>query len=348
MFNFSDINLEKLVVHSVGNKQMDGEVTFSKNDIVIEDEITNELLLKYFLTQFKIEEFYNFTNKEGYEHNDVSEIVSSIFENESAFLEKSRDLAVLLFDTSLHPKIKAGEFYIVLFKGIVVDGEVVDAVGLFKSENKDTYLKVFQKNENFEINHDNGININKLDKGCLIFNTEKEAGYKICIVDNVNKNNEAIYWKTDFLSLEARKDNFYQTVNQLELCKGFVKDVFNKENDVDRADQIDMLNRSSEYFSNNDKFSKNEFEDEVLRNPEVITAFNDYSQDFQTKNNFEPKNDFDISDDGYKKEKKFFKSILKLDKNFHVYIHGKRKLIEKGFDEEKEMKFYKLYFNDEE
>ncbi|MCL4639824.1 MAG: nucleoid-associated protein, partial [Olivibacter sp.] len=56
---------------------------------------------------------------------------------------------------------------------------------------------------------------------------------------------------------------------------------------------------------------------------------------------------FEISGQAVKKESKIFKSILKLDKNFHVYIHGKREYIEKGFDEERGKHFYKLYFDQE-
>ena len=41
-------------------------------------------------------------------------------------------------------------------------------------------------------------------------------------------------------------------------------------------------------------------------------------------------------------------SVLKLDKNFHIYIHGDKKLIEKGFDDGKAMSFYKVYFKEEE
>ncbi|MFN6039537.1 MAG: nucleoid-associated protein, partial [Bacteroidota bacterium] len=40
--------------------------------------------------------------------------------------------------------------------------------------------------------------------------------------------------------------------------------------------------------------------------------------------------------------------VIKLDKNFHIYVHGKHEFIEKGFDEEKGKKFYKLYFDSEE
>ena len=46
------------------------------------------------------------------------------------------------------------------------------------------------------------------------------------------------------------------------------------------------------------------------------------------------------------KQEKSFKSVLKLDKNFHIYIHGDRQLIEKGTDADGR-KFYKVYYDKE-
>ena len=46
-----------------------------------------------------------------------------------------------------------------------------------------------------------------------------------------------------------------------------------------------------------------------------------------------------------KKQARAFKSVIKLDKNFHIYIHGDRDLIEQGEDERG--KFYKVYYNKE-
>ena len=40
--------------------------------------------------------------------------------------------------------------------------------------------------------------------------------------------------------------------------------------------------------------------------------------------------------------------ILKLDKNFHIYIHGNKDLIEKGFDDNKSLNYYKVYFREEQ
>ena len=47
-----------------------------------------------------------------------------------------------------------------------------------------------------------------------------------------------------------------------------------------------------------------------------------------------------------KKQARSIKSIIKLDKNFHIYVHGSRKLIEQGADEEGR-KFYKIYYKEE-
>jgi hypothetical protein len=56
---------------------------------------------------------------------------------------------------------------------------------------------------------------------------------------------------------------------------------------------------------------------------------------------------FDISSQAVKKQARIFKSVLKLDKNFHIYIHGNRNLIEQGVEEDGR-KFYKIYFKEEE
>jgi hypothetical protein len=57
--------------------------------------------------------------------------------------------------------------------------------------------------------------------------------------------------------------------------------------------------------------------------------------------------EFEIDNKAVKKQAKIFKSVLKLDKNFHIYIHGNRNLIEKGIDEDGR-KYYKIFFESEE
>ncbi len=58
------------------------------------------------------------------------------------------------------------------------------------------------------------------------------------------------------------------------------------------------------------------------------------------------KDSFEISVQAVKKQTRIFKSVLKLDKNFHIYIHGNNELIEHGIEKDGR-KFYKIYFENE-
>ncbi|MBI9065601.1 MAG: nucleoid-associated protein [Marinilabiliaceae bacterium] len=345
MIDFTQTTIENLVVHHIGCRGEGEEARYSKDVLRLQsEEEMVDVLKQYFFKPFKTEAYFNFHNEEGLEQNLVYNLLVDVFENATSFYDNSIKIANHLYEQSNHPKIRGGEFYMVLFRNCVVDGEVADAIGIFKSENKDTFLKVYLRDQNFELGAQEGINIKKLDKGCLIFNTEKEIGFKICSVDNINKGNEAQFWQSDFLGLKPREDNYYFTNNYLQMCKGFVGEVFNDENEVPKPDQIDLLNRSMDFFNKNAAFSEKEFEKEVIRQPEVIDAFQDYKGFFESEKNMPIHDSFDISNDAVKGEKKNFKSVLKLDKNFHVYVHGKRQYLEKGFDSQRGLNFYKLYY----
>ena len=236
--------IQQLCIHKVGNKYSDDGVYLSKSITNIDNDSIDKVLIKYFLSSFVNDEFYNLHHESHTKLNEVFSYVTEIFEHHNKVLENSIHLAKHLYEQSTHPKIKAGEFYVAYFKDCLVEGEMFDAVGLFKSENKDVFLKVHTSDGDFEVDSEEGININKLDKGCLIFNTEKEKGYLVAIVDNSGKGYEAQYWKDDFLHVSPRNDDYHQTQNALSLCKNFVVERLSESFDVSKADQVDMLNKS--------------------------------------------------------------------------------------------------------
>jgi hypothetical protein len=339
--------LKQLVVHFVGNKTNEEDLKLSKSLLDIQDEAIEGLLLKYFLSPFKNNEFYHLQHEVDLNLNELYSYSTKIFADPDAFFLQSVNIARHLYEHSTHPKVKGGELYMVYLQDCVVHGEVVDAIGIFKSETRETYLKVSQAGDNYEINSDNGININKLDKGCLIFNIDAEKGYRVCIVDATNKSEEAQYWKSNFLNLKPREDSFFHTQNYLQLCKGFIDEKLKDDFEISKADEIDLMNKSVNFFKEREVFDFNEFTQEIIQQPEVIDAFRDYKQTFQENRDVHIVDEFDISQSAVKNTSRIFKSILKLDKNFSVYIHGRREYIQKGFDEEKGMNYYQLYFKDE-
>lgn len=347
MFNFSEVELGRIVVHQVGNKIQDEGFKLSKGLLSLSDSIIRDLLLRYFLSPFKTSEYYTFSHESDLNLNEIYNYVSKIFADPDSFYLQSLSIAKHLYESSNHPKIKGGEFYVVYFKGCIVDDEQVDGIGLFKSESKERFLKVYSRDENFEVDQEEGVNINKLDKGCIIFNTEQDKGFKVCTVDNINKSSEAQYWKEDFLKIKPREDNYYHTQNYVKLCQDFVTEKLKESFEVSKVDEIDLVNRSTKYFKEKEVFDFNDFSNEVIQQPEIIDAFKDYKNQFQEENSITIFDEFDISQNAVKKQSKIYKSILKLDKSFHVYIHGNRQNIQKGYDDERQMHYYQLFFKEE-
>jgi len=347
MIHSEETSIKSIALHRVGNKSADEPMSLSTQSLELSEELS-DLLLHFFISPFKEPEFYQFHHDSNLKLNEVYGYISDIFNQNDVLFDASVKLAKHLYNKSIHPNIKSGEFYTVYFKDCILDGEVLDAVGLFKSESKETFLKVYPKGEDFEIQSETGINLNKLDKACLVFNAEKEDGYEVVALDNLNKTSDARYWFDDFLSVRQREDKFFHTERTMALCKNFVTQHLPKEFEVDKADQADLLNKSMEYFKENTNCDMSIFADEVMQQPEVIESFKHYRQDFQLQNDLELADTFEISRQAVKKKARFFKSVIKLDKNFHIYIHGKREYVKKGFDRENGLNYYQLYYEKED
>lgn len=208
-------------------------------------------------------------------------------------------------------------------------------------------MKVYTTASDIGIESEQGININKLDKGCLIFNIDNENGYLVSIVDNINKGTEAHFWVDDFLRVQQRKDEYYNTQHTISLYKSFITKEFPRQFEADQADQADLINKSVKYFKEKDTFDIEEFENEVIVQPEVIDSFNAYKVEYLKERDLELSDSFSISESAVKKQARGLKSVIKLDKNFHIYVHGDRQCIKRGFDEATGMHYYQLFFNEE-
>jgi hypothetical protein len=350
MISFFEASQAELSIHRIGNKSADEFYVLSDESLVLVDEQLKELLLQYFLSPYlKVNEIYRFFHpNDDLNLNEVYHFAEAIFEKGGNFHENSQQLAKYLYEVSSHPKIKSGELYVAYFENVQIEGETHDAIGIFKSENKETYLKVYPENAGFGVSYEqDAINISKLDKGCLIINCEKEEGYKVAVIDQTNRSAEAVYWKDEFLKLKIRNDNYNQTNNVLGVYKEFVTQKLDEDFEISKADKIDLLNKSMKYFKDKETFDIDEFSNEVIANEEGIASFKNFKKSYEEEYDTSIADNFDISEAAVKKQAKAFKSIIKLDKNFHIYIHGNKELIEKGFDDDRAMNYYKVFFKEE-
>ncbi|HEY4107907.1 nucleoid-associated protein [Puia sp.] len=327
-----------MTVHYTGNKQNGGALLLSKEEQGLDGDLKARLT-EALLSRFAhCHERYTFHHSASLEYNEVYNFVREVFRDQGAIYEQSVRIASHLFTVAEHPKIKPGELYTGFFRGIE-DGEtVLDAVGIFKAETKVLFADMVPGADDLDLQLKEGVELSKVDKGCLILHREEEQGFELLIFDSNGKGEEALYWKDKFLGVMIRMNEFVQTQDFLTQTKNFVTKQMPDEFEVSKTEQIDILNRSMDYFKTHGNFDREEFETEVLHHDGLIQSFRNY---------VEPTDSFEISTQAVKRQARVFKSVIKLDKNFHIYVHGDRELIEKGYDEAMGKHFYKIYFDHE-
>jgi hypothetical protein len=345
MNEISSVSIKQLMVHQAGNAAQGGHLILSDQAHDIPDEFWQQTLSHFFLKPFNEAEQYQLST----ENNLVYNTIQQVFEGANSFESASKTIAEHFHLKSQSVFAKSGEFYMVYFNNIPFDGGHTDAIGLFHTAHKDAFLKVTTNTSNVQLTIETGIDLKKPEKGALIFRKAQHEGFLTLIHESASsKQGDAAFWKTAFLQAAPIINSYHNTNEALGMCKLFISNELTEHFDTNKTDQIDMLQRSMDYFKTHDQFQLDEFSKEVLYHPEVIDSFTQYKQQYEVAKQVNIENEFDINPAAIQKQQRLFKSILKLDKNFHVYVHGRRDLIEKGYDEKTGKHYYKLYFDQEQ
>lgn len=350
MINLYPSQIESVSLHRVGNKSK-GESIFISSDPYNPDDETRGLLKEFFFKPFreKEENYYRLTHEADLAFNSVYASVSAIFEEPSEAHRHSQQLARHLYEQSGHPHIKSGEVYVAYIRDVLLDNKKVDAVGIFKSELKHDFLQLEEISENLSIRIQQGINLNKLDKGCLIFNTLRSEGYKVLSVDS--NRYDAKYWLHQFLGIDALADETFYTKNYIKFCQNFARDVVLPAED--KQQEVLFMNRAVNHFAKNSAFEESSFLNEVMENPELIPEFKHYKVEKGPKYSIEDVSAFDIANKAVSEARKKIKNIIQLDTNIQIRMdfinpESAEKFVEKGWDEERQMYYYLVYFNREQ
>ena len=349
MINLFNAHIENLSIHRVGNKSRNEAIFLSESPYGLNDEIV-PLLKEYFFKSFreKEENYFQFAHEVDLEYNEMFNFATEVFTNPSSIHDVSKKITNHLFEQSNHPHIKNGEVYVTYLTNVSIDNNVVDAIGIFKSELRTDFLQFEEKNSSLEMILQEGINLNKLDKGCLIFNYKKEEGYKILTVDS--NRYDARYWLEHFLSVDAFQDENFMTKKYLKFCQEFAKEVvFPAE---DKKQEVMFMNRAVNHFAKNDEFEETAFLNDVMDNPDLIPEFRSYKADRGEKYSIEDVTSFPIANAAVTDVRKSIKNVINLDTHIQIKLdfinpESAEKFVEKGWDEEKQMYYYLVYFNKE-
>ena len=350
MINLFNAHIATLCLHKIGNKSRNEKMVLSEQPYRLSDEIT-PLLKEFFLKPFRDKEevYFQFAHEVDLEYNEIYTLAQKAFKNPDNFHAISKKITQHLFEQSNHPHIKNGEVYVAYFNNVSIDNNVVDCIGIFKSEIKSDFIQIEEKDQShLAMLLHQGTSLDKLDKGCLIFNYKSEEGYKILSVDS--NRYDARYWLEHFLCVDAFQDENFMTKKYLKFCQGFAKDVvFPAE---DKREEVMFMSRAVNHFSKNDEFDEEDFLKEVILNPDLLPEFKSYKVDKGEKYSIEDVTSFPIANSAVTDARKKIKNLIQLDTNIQIKLdfinpESAEKFVEKGWDEERQMYYYLVYFNKE-
>jgi len=323
----------------VGNKDREEGVSFSEVelDFKIAENDFKEMIVK----SFKLEDLCEFYFESSLDLNPIYTFIRTIFKNPNRFVEQSNFIAKILYEKSTHPKVKAGELSIIYLTNCMIDEKVMDAIVLFKSENKQTVMRYNRTDDGFLVEKSDMISLSKIEKGCLILNTEEESGYKVVIVDKAAKGQEAKYWKDEFLHVRYCQNARHMTNNLINLCSSFIKE---KCEETEKLDKAFSIARAKKILSESEEVTLQEFAKEVFQDESKVIEFVS-SATLQQQINID--NPIAIETRVAKRKSSFPSITLHLDSNFDINVYGGKEFLVHGFDEAAGMYYYTCYYNKE-
>ena len=324
----------------VGNKANGEGVTFASE---ISDMTESSEFIKTLINNvFRFDDVRHFDFVDSLSLNPVYTFVSKIFEDNSCFVKQCNNLARYLYDQSIHPNIKNGEFYIVLLRNSLVDGITADAILMLKSEKKDAFLMTTFEKGKISAKPSIGLSPKQIDKGCIIFNINKEEGYNVVVVDNTNSGKDAHYWTDSFLHIVPYQDDFHKTKQVDNFCSGFVRLIKKKmpEQDIELAKALGSI---AGILQNSNTVSLQQVESCMSFTDDVSNYLAEYKKTYEKDKGTLPTS-FQV-DVGRKNNMSITRTqILKIGKDFEIRILNPSLDIEKGYDSNKRKSYYKIYY----
>lgn len=234
------LTLDAVSIQVVGNKTLGEGISYASqlSHLGQSAEFLKEMIDKNFDFISK----KHFTYIESIDLNPTYIFIKRIFNNRESLLKQSNNLAAYLYEQSIHPNIKCGEFYVILATCEYM-GVVHDCVILLKNERKEPFLSFESNGSVIKVKTNYGMGIKNLDKGCIVINKDELSGYVVYTVDKTNYGADAHYWIESFLHVEDSKDDSYNnSLKMLSACTSFVRELKKTENDIECAKIASTIN----------------------------------------------------------------------------------------------------------
>jgi hypothetical protein len=346
--NFESVRIDGLVLAKVGNPSRDEPLQTSKTLFQVEDD-DQATLCPLFLKPFRNLTGQRFTHHSSLDKNEVNTSAAAIFEDPGTLLQQGCDIAQRLYSKSSHPNIKSGDLCLSLLSGVEIEGESKRALCILKSESMTPFLSISTRDGDLQLETEQGINPEKIDKGCLIVEHLEKKGFYVLTFDRGGA--ESRFWIRDFLGVRPIPDSALLTKRVAEMAVTAVSPE-TSEDDSPPWEVNEPAREALSYLRDQKQFSLQEFEENALRTEAAKNRFAEERKRLAEEEGLEFKDHFDISKRDIAKAKKLMKSVMKLDTGVEIRLKPKvldkpGEVLEKGFDEERRMNFIKIYFNED-
>jgi len=344
---FNSAVVTGLVLAKVGNPQRDEPLQTSKEVFAVDEE-QREILTPLFLKPFKNLVAHRFQHHSSLEKHEMNLLATAIFGAPGSLLANGCDIARRLYSKSNHPNIKSGDLCISRIDDIEVEGQMTNALCILKSESVVPFLSISTEDGDLKLHTAEGINPEKIDKGCLILNHWPEKGYYVLTFDR--SGGESRFWVREFLGLQAVPDAAFLTNAYAELAVAAVRQEMDES--VPPEESSRAAREVIAYFDDREHFDLEEFEQKILKTPDAVAHFAGERMKIEEECGEPLETNFEISPKDVKKVMKHTAAVVKLDTGFEIHIKPgvattNEWLLERGLDEAKGMKFIKLYFNED-
>ena len=272
--NLREAGLTSLALAKIGNP-LKGEPLLTSKELCKFDEEESDLLTSCFLNPFRSLDPHQLQRTKTEEGNPLFGYAYTVFNDNDNLLNSAKEIAHYLYTKSYHPNIKSGDLCISMMEGIIIKGKSVSGICIIKSENKVPFLQISDNDGDLTLTTQHGIYPDKVDKGCLILNYQKEKGYIVYLFD---KSGNTQFWNKDFVAAAPIRDEDYLTKKFGELCINFANKGLNSE--TDQNTRMTVANRALNYLNESDDFEIGNFE-KALGEPELVDQFASFKKQYE-------------------------------------------------------------------
>ncbi len=333
MLEVTDSRLTQYVVHGLEESLVFGDEAFTQPEVLLEAAFTQLAFSK-----INYEQPYEFFHETDIGLNEVYTYAMAIFDQESSFLKQSQHIATHLHSVSGHPNIKNGDLFVGLFDNCLMGTETRKALAIVKIDEKEIFLDVKNEQNKMIVNGVDGINVRKINNAAVIVDMGPDEAPAVFM--RTRKKEDVVYWQERFLKIKVADEQYEKTDLALQEVKKYIL----KEESFTNTEKLGLLNKTLDYFRNEEEFQVDDYIDTVFEAPDEV-------QRDVIVNSVKPYETI-ISESAIEKAEKSYKRKIKLDGNVEILVNVRDieqvdELIEVGYDEGTGRRFYKIYFEEE-